>query len=326
MIGRLLVRYAWRPFEERARRTPFWPLRSMVDEPVPGVVRVRIGNAVTRGLSRLAGGYDYAVCYVVRDSVMIDTGFPWAARELRRLVTGRGWDRTLRLVVNTHYHEDHVGNNDVLAAMTGARFVGSAETAAALRLPAEPRWYRRFLFGPPPPAVRVEASPPGPLNQDGIGLHLVATPGHCPGHLCVLLPEEGWLFGGDLFVAPDLDAQLPDVDGPDWVRSLDAVLALPRVTALFDAHGTVLLGEEAVRTALTGKRNFLSAIARRVREQLDGASTLEELTARVFAPRGSLDEWLAQGDGRLSLLTGSEFSRRHLVASFARPLLAADPV
>jgi hypothetical protein len=119
-------------------------------------------------------------------------------------------------------------------------------------------------------------------------------------------------------VAPDLDAQLPDVDGPDWVRSLDAVLALPRVTALFDAHGTVLLGEEVVRAALAEKREFLGAIERRVREHLDGASTLEELTARVFAPRGGLEEWLAQGDGRLSLLTGSDFSRRHLVASFAR--------
>ena len=120
MLARWLIRYLWRPFETQARRTPFWPLKTTLEEVAPGVVCVRIDNVVTRTLSRLAGGYDYSVTYVLNGSVMIDTGFPWAAKALLTTPRSQGWDKTLRIVINTHYHEDHIGNNDIVAAVCGA--------------------------------------------------------------------------------------------------------------------------------------------------------------------------------------------------------------
>ena len=316
-MARWLTRYLWRPFETQARRTPFWPLKTVLEEPAPGVVCIRIDNAVTRALSRLAGGYDYSVTYVLNETVMIDTGFPWAAQALQRTLMARGWDRTIRTVINTHYHEDHIGNNDVVAGVCDARFLGSAATAAAARLPPPLPWYRRFLFGPLH-AARIEVAPET-VMLPGLELQLIATPGHCPGHVCVFVPEKGWLFSGDLYIAPDLDTQLPDVDGPDWINSLEKVLALP-VTALFDAHGTILHGADAVHQLLQQKRDFLCDIQSRVREHLEESTSIEDLSNRVFGSH-TLAERLALGDGWLSVLTSADFSRHHLIGSFARPML-----
>lgn len=325
MVARWLIRCGWRPFELLARNAPPWPLSARLEEPVPGVVCVRIENGMTRALSRLAGGYDYAVLYILHGSVMIDTGYPWAARALRRVIVSQSWNTTVRTVINTHYHEDHIGNNDVVAELTGARFLGGDATTAEVRLPARLPWYRRFLFGPvfPLRPIRMEVAP-SRLEVDGLGLECLETPGHCPGHLCVFVPETGWLFSGDLFVAPDLDTQLPDVDGPAWIRSLEQVLTLP-VTALFDAHGTVILGEAPARQALQLKLEFLREIRRRVEVHLEEASSLEDLTHRVF-PARNCKERLALGDGWLSVWTGADFSRYHLVRSFARDLLATRNV
>ncbi len=178
MLARWLTRYLWRPFETQARRTPFWPLKTTLAEVAPGVVCVRIENAVTRALSRLAGGYDYSVTYVLNGTVLIDTGFPWAARVMRKTLAVRGWNQTLRMVINTHYHEDHVGNNDVVAEVCEAQFFGSAITAATVRLPPRLPWYRRFLFGPLS-AARIEVAP-DILIVSGMELRLLETPGHCP--------------------------------------------------------------------------------------------------------------------------------------------------
>jgi glyoxylase-like metal-dependent hydrolase (beta-lactamase superfamily II) len=135
----------------------------------------------------------------------------------------------------------------------------------------------------------------------------------------VSVPEQGWLFSGDLFVAPDLNTQLPDVDGPDWIQSLNQMLTLP-VTSLFDAHGTILHGADNVRRLLQQKCDFLRGIENRVREHLEASTSIEDLTNRVFRSN-SLAERLALGDGWLSVLTSADFSRHHLVASFARPML-----
>src|SRR5437660_797452 len=88
MLGRWIRHLLWRPFELGCRLYPLLPLRAEVTQPVEGVTCIRINNAVTRALSRFGGGYDYAVCYVVDDTLLVDTGFPWARRCLRQTLIG----------------------------------------------------------------------------------------------------------------------------------------------------------------------------------------------------------------------------------------------
>jgi glyoxylase-like metal-dependent hydrolase (beta-lactamase superfamily II) len=278
------------------------------------VTCIRISNAITRLLSRLGGGYEYAVTFLVDESLLIDTGFPWARRCLEKTLKDLGADRTIEYVVNTHYHEDHTGNNDLLFAMTGARIFAHADAVPEIRFPPELPWFRNFLFGPGRP-VEVEPIPPQ-IQTKRFRFEVQDMPGHCPGHVCLFEIERRWLFSGDLYVAADLDSQLSDADGPARIDSLRKAIEL-RPACLFDAHGTVLLDEASTTALLTRKLDFLVTIQKRVIDAAINATTLREITRKVFDRRDLVDH-LSIGEGWLSLLTASHFSRSNFVKTFLR--------
>lgn len=297
------------------------PLRATITEPVGGVKCIRIDNAVTRLLSRISGGYDYAVSYLIDDTLLVDTGFPWARRCLRKTLLALGGGETLRWVVNTHYHEDHTGNNDLVSEITRAKILAHAVALPEIRFPPELPWYRSFLFGP---TRTVEVEPIGAsLATERFHFEVHEMPGHCPGHICLFEPQHRWLFSGDLYVAGDLDSQLADADGPAWISSLDRAIAL-RPRCLFDAHGTILTDESSVHDLLVHKRDFLCELRRRVLEHADRAQTIREITRKVF-DRRDLVNHISFSEGWLSLITGSDFSRGNLIKSFLRDLGSTPP-
>lgn len=314
MFNRWMRVLLWQPFALMCRRFPLWPFRATVTHPVEFVTCIRIDNLLTRLLSRFSGGYDYAVCYLIDGTLVVDTGFPWARRRLKKTLIELGADRTITTVVNTHYHEDHTGNNGLIAELCGARVFADAAAVPEIRFPGELRWYRSFLFGPS------EATDVGPLGTTVTTEHLefqvISTPGHCPGHICLFEPNRRWLFSGDLYVAAELDSQLADADGPKWIASLEAVLEL-KPERMFDAHGSIFSNTEEVERQLRRKLDFLRGIRDRVHQFATHGQTIQELTPKVF-DRRDLVNWLSMGDGWLSLITGSDFSRGNIVKSFLR--------
>jgi glyoxylase-like metal-dependent hydrolase (beta-lactamase superfamily II) len=314
MLKRWTRKLVWRPYEVLCRAYPLVPFRSTITEPVEGVLCIRIDNAVTHFLSRFSGGYDYAVCYLIDGTVLVDTGFGWARRRLERTLRELGADRTITTVVNTHYHEDHTGNNDLLAEITSARIVAHPVAIPEIRFPPRLAWYRSFLFGP---TRTVDVSPIGERIEAGrFELEVHHMPGHCPGHICLFEPTRRLLFSGDLYVAADLDSQLSDADGPEWIASLERAIAL-EPAALFDAHGTILTDAHAVDALLRRKLAFLISIRERVHAAATEPQTIEQLTRKVF-DRNDLVDHLSLNDGWMSLITGSDFSRGNLVRSFLR--------
>jgi hypothetical protein len=119
-----------------------------------------------------------------------------------------------------------------------------------------------------------------------------------------------------LYIAAELDSQLGDANGPKWIASLETALAL-KPACLFDAHGAIFVGEEAVAGQLRRKLQFLRAIRERVKEHAAPGQSLEQLTQLVFDRRDLVD-FLSFGEGWLSLITGSDFSRGNIVKSFLR--------
>lgn len=314
MFARWLRFLLWQPFALMCRRFPLWPFRATLTEPVEGVTCIRIDNLLTRLLSRFSGGYDYAVCYLVDGSLLVDTGFPWARRRLKKVLVELGADRTITTVVNTHYHEDHTGNNDMVAELCNAKVLAHAEAVGEISFPIELRWYRSFLFGPSQVA---DIAPIGPeVVTENFRFEVVETPGHCPGHICLFEPDKKWLFSGDLYVAAELDSQLADADGPQWIASLERALAL-EPEWMFDAHGSIFSGRDAVRRQLQRKLDFLVAIRDRAERHATHGQSIAHLTRQVFDRRDLVD-WLSFGEGWLSLITGSDFSRSNIVKSFLR--------
>jgi hypothetical protein len=92
---------------------------------------------------------------------------------------------------------------------------------------------------------------------------------------------------------------------------------------MFDAHGSIFAGSDVVAQQLQRKLAFLVAIRDRVDQYATHGQTIQELTRKVFDRRDLVD-WLSFGDGWLSLLTGSDFSRGNIVKSFLRTASRRD--
>jgi hydroxyacylglutathione hydrolase len=125
-----------------------------------------------------------------REAIAIDTAIP-SVGYVTGLLAERGW--TLKLIVTTHGHWDHMGDNAALAEHTGAQI--AVHPADAYRLLKPEPLYAPFEIPPCVPAV--ELAEGGEVRVGGIRLAVMHTPGHTEGSVCLLDAERGLLYSGD---------------------------------------------------------------------------------------------------------------------------------
>lgn len=141
---------------------------------------------------------------------LIDCGSPGQQNKVIQKMNELG--RTdLRLIWITHAHYDHYGSADSLRKMTGAKIGIHPLDAGSMREGQSPlgTFHRYGFIYPPGQAVlkcfrKLPPAPPDFTLADGetlekYGLEAVVlfTPGHTPGHSC-LLTGNGVVFAGDL--------------------------------------------------------------------------------------------------------------------------------
>ena len=312
MLSRWIRFIFWSPFETACRKTPIIPLKFSIETVTPSVELIRIDNILTRAISKLGGSYDYSVSYLIDKTLLIDTGFPWARKSMKKHFMLSGLCSTIKYTVNTHSHEDHIGNNDLIKEITSSKIYIHKSGINTAKFPRHLPWYRNFMFGPPPSS---NAEPiPDKINFNGFEFLVLHLPGHSPDHICLFEPNKKWLFSGDLYISADLDSQLREVDGPAWILSLERAIALKPLW-MFDSHGIVFSGEQEVFQALNNKLQFLNNLRNKVFEVGQTATSVNEIVAKVFSKKNVVNQ-LSFSDGWLSLLTSSDFSRTHLVQSF----------
>lgn len=182
------------------------------------------------------------------EAIAIDTAIPslpWITDELAT----RGW--TLKLIVSTHGHWDHIGDNARVAEHTGARIAVHPLDAERLTDP-QPMW---APFDIPPSVPAVELAEGGEVRFGSIQLTVLHTPGHTAGSVCLLAPEDGLLFSGDtLFAGSFGRVDLPGSDPAAMVESLARLGGLQDRIAVFPGHGP--------STAIGRERPWLEWIAR----------------------------------------------------------------
>jgi glyoxylase-like metal-dependent hydrolase (beta-lactamase superfamily II) len=153
---------------------------------------------------------------------------------------------TLRQIVVTHAHIDHVGGAALLKKLTGAPvFLNKRDLGLLSAMEMQAGW-----LGVPTP----EVAPPDVSADDGLAVGLAAlpgevihTPGHTPGSICLLFPEQDLLLAGDTLFAGSIGrTDLPGGDGRQILRSLrDRLLVLPDTTRVLPGHGPeTTIGEE----------------------------------------------------------------------------------
>jgi hydroxyacylglutathione hydrolase len=153
---------------------------------------------------------------------------------------------TLRQIVITHAHIDHVGGAALLKKATGAPVFLNQQDLGLLRaMEIQAGW-----LGVPTP----EVTSPDTSADDGLTVGLatlpaevIHTPGHTPGSICLLLPQQHLLLAGDTLFAGSIGrTDLPGGDGRQILRSLrDRLMVLPDTTRVLPGHGPdTTIGEE----------------------------------------------------------------------------------
>ena len=166
-----------------------------------------------------------------REAIAIDTATPclaWIADEL----AARDW--TLKLIVSTHGHWDHIGDNAVVAEHTGADIAVHPLDRNRLEHPSA----GSAPFEIPPSVPAVELAEGGIIRFGDLRLSVLHTPGHTEGSVCLLDEDGGELFSGDtLFEAGWGRVDLPGGDPAAMVESIARLAALDDRVRVFPGHG-----------------------------------------------------------------------------------------
>ena len=169
--------------------------------------------------------------YVVgaKELVVIDPGSPYPEEQQKLETFLRGLiaeGRTVREILLTHEHHDHVGG--VTALRDALRVPVRAHRLTAERL-------ERALDG------FIEDGEVISLGGEGVPrLRAVHTPGHAKGHLCFFDERTGALITGDMVAGiGSIVIDPPEGNMSDYMASLRSLRALP-VSALYPAHGPTI--------------------------------------------------------------------------------------
>ena len=177
-------------------------------------------------------------CYVVgcestREAAVIDPGDE--ADRILALLAER--DLTLKVIILTHAHFDHLGAARALRERTGAEVVvGQGDQPLLGYLAQQAAFFRMPPVAHPGPVRSVAGG--DVVSAGTLRFEVIATPGHSPGGISLYLREAGVVFSGDtLFWGSVGRTDLPGSDHAALLRSLSAALgALPDETRVLPGH------------------------------------------------------------------------------------------
>ena len=144
----------------------------------------RIDHAVTSGTFTLDGetfDVDNNVWVLGDDAECLVIDAPHDVDAICELIG----DRVVRAIVCTHAHDDHIRYAPELAERTGAPILLNPDDLVIWNLTHPER------------QPDAELRDGQVLEIAGTEVHVIATPGHAPGAVCLWVPELRTLFSGD---------------------------------------------------------------------------------------------------------------------------------
>ncbi|RPI99620.1 MAG: MBL fold metallo-hydrolase [Chloroflexi bacterium] len=137
-------------------------------------------------------------CFIIgdtdtKDAIVIDPSD--RAPVLHQTALNEGW--TIREILATHGHFDHIMASAPLKALSGATFRVHQRDMTMVRTMSQQ--VRRWFDIDVPPAANPDrfVKEGDVITAGGIMLDVLHTPGHSPGHVSYVLRSENVVFSGD---------------------------------------------------------------------------------------------------------------------------------
>ncbi|WP_217912742.1 MBL fold metallo-hydrolase [Miltoncostaea marina] len=211
--------------------------------------------------------------------VLFDSGYGSDAGRLPAALAQAGAPAdALELVVNTHWHSDHVGGNAALQRRHGIPVAAEAGDAEAVNRCDRAACMAEWLDQPVERyRVDVPLRPGDRLRAGPADWEVLSTPGHTPRHLSFHQPDERVLVLGDALHDDDVGWIDVALDGPAAIdaalRTVVSLAALaPRVA--LSGHGPVMADPP---------RAFAAAHARYERMRADPQRAAWHAMKRILA-------------------------------------------
>lgn len=277
---------------------------------------VKVADGVFAATARPGGLASGNAGYVIGDDgvLLVDTFFtPIAIQELIGEIQAQT-KLPIKFAVNTHYHLDHTGGNQVLAergvpiiahdnvaiwqTTKNRRFLPAPEelekrkadaTKKLAEIPADQTDKRAPLKAQ---LRRLDAlltlkltNPTVTFGSGSMHLYLgkrevilFSLPGHTGGDVLAFVPDANVLFTGDMGWSKTLP-NLVDATVSDWITSLDTILKLYPTAKFIPGHGAVATAAE-----IRDFRDYLDDLRSRVKQAIAAGLTIEQAKTQLQLP------------------------------------------
>jgi glyoxylase-like metal-dependent hydrolase (beta-lactamase superfamily II) len=238
----------------------------------------------------------YPVYAFLVGDMLIDTGTNRAGKEFLLALKGR----KIGKIVNTHHHEDHIGNNADIQNLFGVPIYAHPSALPYLENPClnNLRLYQRMVWDWPEKSKGTAIGER--IDAGDYHFEIIYSPGHTDDHICLYEPYKKWLFTGDLFCGTTFMYLRQDEDYLQILETLKKLSRLEIKTVFCNLKGEVENGREA----LLKKISKMEQLRDEVLTWRDKGLPLEKIKEKV----------LGREDAR-NLITGGHYSKQNTVDS-----------
>ena len=155
-----------------------------------------------------------------------------------KTATDRGW--TIKLMIATHAHFDHVLASARVKELSGAPFLIHSDAAEKLKnLPETGIRFTGHRFPEAAMPDRILTTESETISLDSMTFETLYTPGHAPGHLSLYMPNERVVFSGDALFAGSVGrTDFPEMSHEVLMNSIfDKLMPLDDDVRVFPGHG-----------------------------------------------------------------------------------------
>jgi glyoxylase-like metal-dependent hydrolase (beta-lactamase superfamily II) len=233
--------------------------------------------------------------FLVGDT-LIDTGTNRVDKYFLSALKGR----TIAKIVNTHHHEDHVGNNGDIQKLFSIPIYAHQLALPYLENPRliDLRLYQRVVWAWPKKSKGTAIG--ATIATGNHHFEVINSPGHTDDHICLYEPDKKWLFTGDLFCGTTFIYLRQD---ENYLQILDTIKKLSQLkieTIFCNLKGVVKNGKEA----LLKKIEKMERLRDNVLKLRDKGFQPKVIRQKVL---GKEDAW--------NLITGGHYSKQNTIDS-----------